>query len=293
MLARHLRWSKVLLLDEPLEERLCHALYPQNLRSRWTRSTTSPTMRDKWSRDNALGYQMLFFPQYFLPKVWSTTYCSEVVGSSTKPSFVAIILDIIDLVKFVNRYVADFPGRTLEACFVKFALQHYRQMRSVTITDYTEEISSSMKEYLTDLFATVSGIRGADYSLEGRPLLWKQPLLHCSLPGPTPLFVLHGPIYSDSSESSTSLTDLKASFIQAGPFKIHKTHKYHQHLTLTHDNELFVYNDPLLYEDPLELREDIRLESIRSQVSIMRRDGTAMLDAYDGHVFAKYHNSSD
>ena len=135
--------------------------------------------------------------------------------------------------------------------------------------DLNHELHSSPHslEYLADMFATASGLRVGTGISSGRYRLGS-PFMKTSLPGPELVFPNHKS--TRASEPSTDLTDLRASFIQSGPFKLKQTSDFRRHLELTHDNELFVFDTTAL--------------GTASSLSWWR---PVALDAYNGHALSK------
>jgi len=247
------------LLDEPVLEKLYYTLYPKS---------EFPGPIQPWSPEREeqestfwkyLHRQVMMIraEKFVLREVWKVDGDYS-FGSAEKPALVAAIWNMIDLVTFFTNKMETLGGAEVATYLQTFHSHHRPKVRP------SEDKYAYPLGYLADLFATASGLRrvGSRPDPGGRT-----PFMKARLPGPELVFPNHLK-FTRAFEPSTDLTDLRASFIHSGPFKLTRTSDFQRHLQLTHDNELFVFDTSITPGRTLD-------------------DPPLSLDAYNGHAFEK------
>jgi len=250
------------LIDEPVLERLYDTLYPGSefpgpLRQLWLPYPGLNQSNSEYSHRRAM---MIRAEMFVVGPVWNVDGHYG-FGAADKPTLVAVILDMTDLVKFFTNKLEPSRGPNVATYIKTFHLRHGPKLRS---SKYQSALGYP-QGYLADIFATASGLRRVGCRPDPGSCT---PFMYASLPGPDLVFPNHLK-FTRASEPSADLTDLRASFIQSGPFKLKRTSDFHRHLKLTHDNDLFVFD--------ITGRTDAKIIG----------DSPMPLDAYNGHAFAE------
>jgi hypothetical protein len=246
--------TEMTFLDRTMGAKLHKSLY--------NRGRVSPGFETDWSPDregeepaargvspfdydsyNEQTFPMLWAENFVINLVWSKNYSSSIIGSTTKPPMAAVILDMIELIKFLKSIKEP---KNIVTWLTEFA-------RTVQLHSYSpDEIIDPAwagRGYVADLFSIVACLEctsqapppfpaGPDFRQAHK---FPPPYYTRIIPGCGVLIPFSKPVSTAASEPSNSVDQLRAGFIHSGPFKVKATRKFEKHLTLNDRNELRVF----------------------------------------------------
>jgi hypothetical protein len=219
--------------------------------------------------------------------VWTKNYSSQVPGTDSRPPMAAVAMDMISLVQFLH--TLDSRHSKPIACCLKQFMDNY-SLLSAFDGSFDRDVAAS--GYLWDLFTlaicldrrTKNEKEGWDYlrfpteSLKSKYFDFREPRV-------TPSQRLHFPsgevlglsryLRNESTNPLRSLSDLDASFLYSGPFRLKLTNRLSEHLTIDNSNQILLYWD----------RED-RQRTVSFGWSRCPGDNFLI---YQHHVVGKYH----
>jgi hypothetical protein len=195
---------------------------------------------------------MVWSEDFVVNEVWAERkkggYSSSVVGKANKPPLAAVVMDMIDLVEFLKSIASEEPKKLVE--WTKEFVQR-TQLRSVLISGEEADVDWAARGYIADMFSIVACVSctsakppslvcGQDERQHDR-IPWAHQI---KLPGSGVLLPNPPPVSLRALEPSNPVLELKASYVDSGPFKFKRTRHLDKHLTFNHDGQkirLFQY----------------------------------------------------
>lgn len=250
--------TEVTLLDRAIAAKLHKALYNWPYYRRGFETDWSPDLEHKeptpgispFDYDSSVQtFPLVWTENFVINNVWGADpYASSIIGKANKPPLAAIVMDMIALVQFLQKIPSNQPKKLVEwnTEFIQSNKLHS------TVAYRKSEEDWAARGYIADLFSIVTGVgstslqppvrfsvniasgivSGADRRKSDR-LPWTY---QKTLPGSGVLFPTAPPVSSNDQDPSNSVAELKASFIQDGPFKLKKTRHLDKHFTFTGNN---------------------------------------------------------
>jgi hypothetical protein len=246
--------ESITLLDRRIADSLHKALFGLSSKPLFKVDTNSSDVQFQGNQTpydypqwNDEAFPLMWCEEFTVQCIWALAYSSEVLGKSARPSMVAVALDMIDMVTYLNGL--ETPRRRTD-CLQSFFTSH--QWRSIPEeTRGNIDTNWASEGYLHDLFRIVIAWR---YSQDGWDALREPPvnelsftprrllLEFTSFPGSGSLNLGKSPMERSAMEQLYgSLEDMKASFISSGPYKLAITANPANHLTLNNRREIRLF----------------------------------------------------
>ena len=263
------------LLDRCLVDKLFQAIFrkgspPPVLYSDWNETKEPKEGTKFWSGDMTSPFDYVshsvdtavyrWCEEFVIHYVWRHDYSSGIFGRETRPPMAAVVSDIILLAQYLAA-LPRYPERPLVRCFSKFLVRHKRSLRSMSVgLDF--DFNWAARGYLWDLYNIIVLYRVTENGLDKyNPKLRSDTLdeaqfinvtwiENARFPGGDTLGMDR---LADPDHVKTifgSLADMRASYINSGPFKLALTTNLSEHLTMK-DRKIMLYCDK-----PSKARQD-------------------------------------
>lgn len=178
---------------------------------------------------------IMWCEEFVVNCVWDRKYSSAVLGSS-RPPMAAVVLEIIEMVNYLS-----------QATQVTTVLSHLRGFNPRWTVSVNFDRDWGSRGYLLDMFRIVIARRlsqeGWDRNRDPSDIFSSmRRILIESTTYPGCESLRFGKAYPSSEEGlHKSLDNMKASFINSGPFRLELTTYPWQHLTLSSDGKIMMF----------------------------------------------------